>query len=148
MKEKPAELEGSVMMRKKGEGSQTCLMNVFNFFLLAEPPGNTTGKGLLEEAVGVCEESGWEQRFLLHPPTPSSGPSTSAPCQEDGAPAAAPSPCPRHRKSANTASAFPASRRGVPLGRVTPWLALGPCDMGAAEETPAQWDWPPEQHFN
>lgn len=51
MKEKPTELEGSVMMTKKGEESQTCLINVFNFFLLAEPPGSTTGKGLLEGAA-------------------------------------------------------------------------------------------------
>lgn len=94
MKEKPTELEGLVMMTKKGEESQTCLINVFNFFLLAEPPGSTTGKGLLEGAVGSMKESGWERRFLVHPPTPSSGPSTSAPCQQDGAPAGSSFPLP------------------------------------------------------
>lgn len=51
----PTKLEGSVMMTKKGEKSQTCLINVFNFFPLAEPPGSVTSKGLLEGAGRVRE---------------------------------------------------------------------------------------------
>lgn len=47
---KLTKLEGSVMVMKKGEKSQTCLINVFNFFLFAEPPGSVTRKGLLEGA--------------------------------------------------------------------------------------------------
>lgn len=49
-REKPHKLEGSVMVMKKGEKSQTCLINVFNFLLFAEPPGSVTRKGLLEGA--------------------------------------------------------------------------------------------------
>lgn len=53
-------LKGSVRMTKKGEKSQTCLINVFNFFLFAEPPGSVTRKRLLEGAGWVHEGVSWK----------------------------------------------------------------------------------------
>lgn len=67
-------LERSVMtMAKKEEKSQTFLINVFNFFLFAEPPGSVTRKGLLE---GVIQDhEGVRLEVILS--GPSSGPSIS-----------------------------------------------------------------------
>lgn len=138
MKEKPTKLEGSVMMTKKGEKSQTCLINVFNFILLAEPPGSIAGKGLLEEAGGVREGarlgatlSAPSSHSILWPQHLCSLPGGCSPCRQL---------LPRAHSTAEVPilpiPSLPgaASLWCVTLGHFRSWLVLGACDVGAGRE--------------
>lgn len=107
----PAKLEGSVMMTKKGEKSQTSLINVFNFFLFAEPPGSVTRKWLLEGAgrahEGVRLEvmlSGPSSHSILRPQHLSSLPGGWSPRRQ-----LLPR-CPQQSTAAHAAGLFPARR--------------------------------------
>lgn len=148
--ESPTELEGSVMT-EKGDNSQTCLIDVFNCSRFAEPPGNVPRKGLLEVVVQVHEGVRLEV-MLVHPPTPSSGPNTSPPCQEDGGHAGSSFPAAQRSISAHSAGLFPARRCWSLVGgtgevwvQACPWVAV-PWEQ--AEKTPPQRDWPQGHHLN
>lgn len=107
----PTKPEGSVMMTKKGEKSQTCLINVFNFFLFAEPPGSVARKGLLEGAGRVREGvrlevmlSGPSSHSILWPQHLSSLPGGWIPRRQLFP------RCPRQSRAPHSAGLFPARR--------------------------------------